>query len=66
MIERDDVVFLSKEEFDEVVEIECQKRLGMSTSDFIGGRRNGESSDSTAIHDIETLLHGAKKQRTNI
>lgn len=61
MIERDDIVLLSKKEFAEVVEIECQKRLGMSTRDFMSGRRNGESSDSTAIHDIEMLLQGAKK-----
>ena len=54
MIERDDIVILSKEEFAEVVEIECQKRLGMSTRDFMS--RNGEASDST--DDIEMLLRG--------
>ena len=41
MIERDDIVLLSKKEFAEVVEIECQKHLGMSTKEYLRKRGNG-------------------------
>ncbi len=59
MIMKNDMVTLSHEEVEQLIEEECKRRLNMSTAEFLSRRRDGkliQSAASTAIHDIEMLL----------
>ncbi len=56
MIMKNDMVTLNKKEVQELIDRECRKRLGMSASEFVRKRKDGEIAKSTAAHDIEMLL----------
>ena len=63
MIMENDIVTLNKKELEEVIDIECRKRLGISTKEFMQKYNHGKlSTDSTAVHDMEMLLKVANKQ----
>ncbi len=59
MVINGDVISLSKKEAVEIIEKECQRRLGMSLGEFRQKRRCHKLPDLVAVHDIEALLRFA-------
>lgn len=58
-----DVISLSKREALEIVEKECQKRLGISLETFKEKRKQRKLPKSLAVRDIEALLRFAENNR---
>lgn len=56
MVINGDVVSLNKKEITKLIESECQKRLHMTTKEFIRKRKDGQLPKSVAVDDIEMLL----------
>ena len=56
MVKHGDIVTLNKEELDEIIDIECQGRLGITRGEFLHRRERGELPKSTATQEIEMLL----------
>jgi hypothetical protein len=63
MIEKGDIIILSKKEVQTLIDNECQHRLGISRKDFIQQRKNGTLLKSGAVKDIEMLF---ELERRNI
>ena len=57
-----DQVRLSKQEFDELLDHEARKRLGMSGAEFRGKLAAGKLPDSGAVRDVGNLLKLVRKQ----
>lgn len=58
-----DIVTLNRYEAKELIERECQERLGMSAAEFVHKLRRGQLPSSMAVSDIEMLLRLVYKQR---
>ena len=59
MVKNGDVITLSKKEAKELIEKECQERLGISLKEFRQKRKRYELPESVAVYDIEALLRFA-------
>lgn len=60
MIRNGDIITLNDKDFEEILDKECRKVLGISAKEFLQKRDNGGLLESTAIHDIEMLLRLAQ------
>jgi hypothetical protein len=56
-----DVITLNKKEVDEIIDLECKKRLGITLDEFLQRRKQDKLPKSTAVHEIEMLLKLAYK-----
>ncbi len=63
MVINGDVISLKKEEAIEIIDKECQKRLGMNLGTFEGQRKQGKLPESLAVQDIDALLRFANGNR---
>ena len=61
MVTHGDIITLSKKDAAVIVEKECQKRLHISTKEFLKRRRLGQLPRSEAVSDIEMMLKLAKR-----
>ena len=60
MVINGDVISLNKEEAIEIIDRECQNRLGMNLRTFKEQRRRGKLPKLLAVQDIEALLRFAQ------
>lgn len=56
MVIKGDVINLSKEEIEKIIDKECKERLDMSLKEFLNKRQHSELPKSIAVHDIDVLL----------
>ena len=59
MVTNGDVITLSREDAEGIIDKECQRRLHISLEEFIERRKLGTLPDSLAVEDIEALLRFA-------
>jgi hypothetical protein len=62
MVIKGDVITLNKEELDEIIDLECRKRLSLTLDEFLQRRKQGILQKSTATQEIEMLLKIAYKK----
>jgi hypothetical protein len=63
MVIQGDIITLTKKEAIEIIDKECQKRLGMNLEEFRERRKQGNLPKSLAVYDIEALLRFAQSKR---
>lgn len=63
MVTDGDIVTLTRDDAKELIERECQERLGISAAEFVRRVRHDQMPSSMAARDVEMLLRLVYKQR---